>query len=317
MHRCPRWAPDARPAWTSPARWRRSVGSCSSRTSSRSPAAPTDCPVARSGSRPGTARGWAERLGACRRATRAGPRRAGRERGDADHRASEPEAADAGAPASGPDRGRFHRPRRRRTPAVRLVRDRRGQPGLDARESTGLTRPDYFNWPAELGDDVRSVQPQVVVVMIGANDPQDFLGPPDVPYSSPQWNTLYAQRVAQFMRIASSGGAQVVWVGMPPMQDATLNAQMQDLNTVVQRQARLARPSVTFVLHRQDPGRAPGGLHGVRHQCGRAGRQRAHARRDPPDHRRGAARGTAGHRRTPDARLPPALRGRRQTRGHG
>ena len=90
---------------------------------------------------------------------------------------------------------------------------------LDARESTGLTRPDYFNWPAELGDDVKSVQPQVVVVMIGANDPQDFLGPPDVPYSSPQWNTLYAQRVAQFMQIASSGGAQVVWVGMPPMQD--------------------------------------------------------------------------------------------------
>ena len=58
--------------------------------------------------------------------------------------------------------------------------------------------------------------------MIGANDAQDFLGPPDVPYTSPQWNTLYAQRVAQFMQIAGSGGATVVWVGMPPMQSAGL-----------------------------------------------------------------------------------------------
>ena len=113
---------------------------------------------------------------------------------------------------------------------------------LDARESTGLTRPDYFNWPAELTADLKTAQPQVVVIMIGANDAQDFLGPPDVPYTSPQWNTLYAQRVAQFMQIAGSGGAAVVWVGMPPMQNPGLNAQMSDVNAVVQQQAALAHP---------------------------------------------------------------------------
>ena len=43
--------------------------------------------------------------------------------------------------------------------------------------STGLTRPDYFNWPAELAADLKSQNPQVVVIMIGANDAQDFLGP--------------------------------------------------------------------------------------------------------------------------------------------
>jgi lysophospholipase L1-like esterase len=130
---------------------------------------------------------------------------------------------------------------------------------LDARESTGLTRPDYFNWPAELEGDLRSFEPQVVVVMIGANDPQDFLGPPDVPYASPQWNTLYAQRVAQFMQIADSGGAAVVWVGMPPMQDASLNAQMQDLNAVVQHQAGLAHPPVTYVSTDKALGTPQGG----------------------------------------------------------
>ncbi len=130
---------------------------------------------------------------------------------------------------------------------------------LDARESTGLTRPDYFNWPAELTADLKATQPQVVVVMIGANDAQDFLGPPDVPYTSPQWNTLYAQRVAQFMQIAESAGALVVWVGMPPMQSAGLSAQMSDVNAVVQQQAARANPPVTYLTTDKSLGTAQGG----------------------------------------------------------
>ncbi|HXZ61667.1 MAG TPA: DUF459 domain-containing protein [Acidimicrobiales bacterium] len=118
---------------------------------------------------------------------------------------------------------------------------------LDARESTGLTRPDYFDWPVELTSDLAQVHPQVVVIMIGGNDAQDFLGPPDVPFSSPEWNTLYAQRVAQFMQNAHSGGAAVIWVGMPPMQNPTLNAQMQDINAVVQQQAAAVKPPVTYL----------------------------------------------------------------------
>jgi uncharacterized protein len=118
---------------------------------------------------------------------------------------------------------------------------------LDARESTGLTRPDYFNWPAELSNDIKTYQPQVVVIMMGANDPQDFLGPPDVPYTSSQWNGMYALRVAQFMQIAASGGAGVYWVGMPPMQNPQLNSEMSDINAVDQRQAELAKPAVDFI----------------------------------------------------------------------
>jgi uncharacterized protein len=130
---------------------------------------------------------------------------------------------------------------------------------LDGRVSTGLTRPDYFNWPAELTADLKSTRPQVVVIMIGANDAQDFLGPPDVPYTSPQWNTLYAQRVAQFMQIASSGGAAVLWVGMPPMQSPGLNAQMSDVNAVVQQQAAKAHPPVTYLSTDRSLGTAQGG----------------------------------------------------------
>ena len=131
--------------------------------------------------------------------------------------------------------------------------------GLDGRVSTGLTRPDYFNWPAELTADLKTQNPQVVVVMIGANDAQDFLGPPDVPYTSPEWNALYSQRVAQFMQIAGSGGATVVWVGMPPMQNPGLNAQMSDVNAVVQQQAVKAHPPVIYLSTDHTLGTAQGG----------------------------------------------------------
>ena len=130
---------------------------------------------------------------------------------------------------------------------------------LDARESTGLTRPDYFNWPAELENDLKTTQAQVVVVMMGANDAQDFLGPPDVPYASSQWNSLYAQRVSQFMQVAESGGAGVYWVGMPPMQDSGLNGQMSDINAVDQRQAQLAKPAVDFISTTKALGTPQGG----------------------------------------------------------
>jgi hypothetical protein len=118
---------------------------------------------------------------------------------------------------------------------------------LDARESTGLTRPDYFNWPLELQGDIKSAMPQVVVIMLGANDPQDFPGPPDVPFSAPEWSVLYAQRVATFMQIAQSGGATVIWVGMPPMQNPGLSGEMALIDDIDATEASKQSPPVDFI----------------------------------------------------------------------
>jgi uncharacterized protein len=118
---------------------------------------------------------------------------------------------------------------------------------LDGRVDTGLTRADYFNWPVELQADLKAHNPQIVVIMMGANDPQDFLGPPDVPYGNAAWNGMYSQRVASFMQLASSTGAKVIWVGMPPMQEPTLDAKMSDINAVDMQQAGKQKPPVTFL----------------------------------------------------------------------
>jgi hypothetical protein len=65
--------------------------------------------------------------------------------------------------------------------------------------------------------------------------------------------------VAQFMQIAQSGGATVVWVGMPPMQNPGLNAQMSDVNAVVQQQAVKTKPPVVYLSTDHVLGTAQGG----------------------------------------------------------
>lgn len=110
-------------------------------------------------------------------------------------------------------------------------------PTLDGRVDTGLSRPDYFNWPAELQVDLTNSRPQLVVVMIGANDPQSLVdGSTVTPYGSPAWSTAYGQRVGAFIDEANAAGAHVLWVGMPPMAGSQLNNEMQVVNSVVQSQ---------------------------------------------------------------------------------
>ena len=117
---------------------------------------------------------------------------------------------------------------------------------LDGKESTGLTRPDYYNWPAELQSDLGKVQPQVVVVMMGANDPQDYPGPPDIPFGNATWTAEYERRCVSFMQLATSQGAKLVWVSLPSMQDPGLNAKIATINTL-QKQAASQVPGVIYL----------------------------------------------------------------------
>ncbi len=121
-------------------------------------------------------------------------------------------------------------------------------PTLDGRIDTGLSRPDYFDWPAELGIDLANVRPQLVIVMMGANDPQDLVeGGLTTPFGSPAWNVAYGQRVGAFIDEANAAGARVLWVGMPPMQGAALNSQLAMINAVVAAQVAAHPAGAAFL----------------------------------------------------------------------
>ncbi len=117
---------------------------------------------------------------------------------------------------------------------------------LDGHIDTGLARSDYFDWQSELQRDITKYQPQAIVVFIGANDPQNFVdGSTSLAYGTPAWNAAYAKRVNALMTAATASGARVMWIGMPPMADPSLNAKMENLNGIDSGQAA-AHPGVTF-----------------------------------------------------------------------
>jgi len=117
----------------------------------------------------------------------------------------------------------------------------------DAVGDTGLARPDYYDWPAHLAAELRQDHPQVVMVLVGGNDAQNFLvnGAPVV-FGTPQWHRVYSQRVALMMSETIAAGAKMLWVGLPIMQDPSFAAEMKMLNSIYKTQDARHRGAVYF-----------------------------------------------------------------------
>jgi hypothetical protein len=132
---------------------------------------------------------------------------------------------------------------------IRLVRDDpRVDVTTDVHVSTGLARPDVLNWPAQLATLIDARQPDVVMLMIGANDDQTMVtasGHHVVP-GTDEWRAEYELRVAQMMDIASAGGRTVVWVELPIVAPDRLNQVKDVVDGVVETEAA-ARPTVRVV----------------------------------------------------------------------
>jgi hypothetical protein len=133
-------------------------------------------------------------------------------------------------------------------------------PKLHYEISSGLARPDFYDWPGALGDDVKAQKPEVVVMLLGANDAQGLMLPsgdpvPDV--SDPRWSPEYRRRVGAVMDQLKADGRLVVWVGQPPMRSATFDARMKVVNAAYAAEAA-ERPWVVYV----DPAKVVGDAQG-------------------------------------------------------
>jgi hypothetical protein len=118
---------------------------------------------------------------------------------------------------------------------------------LDYRISTGLTRPDYFNWPVHLRDDVLPADPEVVVVIFGANDAQamEVDGTPHQ-VRDPAWQEEYRERVGTTMDLLRGEGRRIIWVGQPRMRSSEYDERMGILNGIYASEAK-KRPWIHFL----------------------------------------------------------------------
>jgi hypothetical protein len=85
------------------------------------------------------------------------------------------------------------------------------------RQSTGLSREDYFNWEAGMRQIVEEFRPDLVFVLLGSNDAQAQISRDGtaIPVGSVQWLEGYRERAADLLGEATRAGTHVVWVGIP------------------------------------------------------------------------------------------------------
>ena len=103
---------------------------------------------------------------------------------------------------------------------------------LDYKVSSGLARPDFFDWPAEIDRKLPEVNPDIVVATFGGNDAQglavengDFIiGDPIS--NEAEWTAEYQQRVGAVMDQLLEGGRTLIWVGIPNDDNLEVTARM-------------------------------------------------------------------------------------------
>lgn len=116
------------------------------------------------------------------------------------------------------------------------------------RQSTGLARPDYFNWHSAMRRIVAEFRPDLVFVLLGSNDDQPLITPDGdaVLMGSTDWVQGYRERAATFLREATSSGTRVVWVGIPVVSERQRWDFYRRLNEIYSDTAA-ADPLATFV----------------------------------------------------------------------
>jgi len=120
----------------------------------------------------------------------------------------------------------------------------------DSHISTGLARPEVFNWPAYLNEVVARDHPDAVVLTIGSNDDQSLTGDGGgESFGGPDWIAEYHRRVGGLMdTITASGEATLFWVGIPPMRNTPrYDDRYSIINDIVRAEAALRPGKVVFV----------------------------------------------------------------------
>ncbi|MGB0647386.1 MAG: DUF459 domain-containing protein [Bradymonadia bacterium] len=116
----------------------------------------------------------------------------------------------------------------------RLLRKEHGfpNPKLKWKASTGLSRPDYFDWPKTLNALLAEKEYDVVVAIFGTNDTQPVsVNRKSYRYGTKAWFEHYRKRVVKVLEMmCKSGNRSVFWIGLPTMRSESFNEKIVKMN---------------------------------------------------------------------------------------
>jgi hypothetical protein len=102
------------------------------------------------------------------------------------------------------------------------------------KSSSGLARPDFFDWQAEATRLVEKHAPDAVVVMMGGNDAQSLkTGAGWIKWGTEEWRTEYARRIEGLLDTLAVDGRPVCWIGLPIVRSPGYRRKIQLINELV------------------------------------------------------------------------------------
>ncbi|MBV1858489.1 MAG: DUF459 domain-containing protein [Nannocystaceae bacterium] len=119
------------------------------------------------------------------------------------------------------------------------------------KSSSGLARPDFFDWMAEAKRQVDLRKPDLVVVLMGGNDGQDLThrnkkAGRRVTWKHENWEASYRERMDSFLAQVTAPDRDIVWLGMPTMGLRSLEKKLVTIRGV-QKAAVEAHESASYV----------------------------------------------------------------------
>jgi hypothetical protein len=134
-----------------------------------------------------------------------------------------------------------------------LENDLDGDPVVSTRtvykNSSGLTRQDFYDWPAALPPLLAEGPPDAVVLSMGDNDAQPLQPQGSSTYvdvGSPEWLAEYTRRLSAFVDQIQASGARVYVVGQPVMRDPSFSERIAVVDSAYRAVAD-ADPDVTYI----------------------------------------------------------------------
>ena len=113
--------------------------------------------------------------------------------------------------------------------------------------SSGLTRPDFLDWPVRLRDVTQGQDPDVIVLFFGGNDAQAIqVEGVWHEFGSDVWIGEYRARVGDLMAELDEDGRDVYWMGMPIVRSDEFRQKVEVLNDIYRSEAERYE-GVTFV----------------------------------------------------------------------
>jgi uncharacterized protein len=125
------------------------------------------------------------------------------------------------------------------------------QPGVESRAFTslgsGLARLDIYDWMEQADELVAEFNPDLTIAWFGTNDHQPMrTNDGIIRPMTPEWSAEYGRRVGALMdKLTAAEGARIIWLELPDMRDANLQADVTLINELLKQEAA-SRPAATF-----------------------------------------------------------------------